>query len=189
MKTYTVNHHSATPDGRVLRDFDAIKREHLSRGYRDVGYHWVIERVNDILVAIPGRAEWDVGAHCPKRNYDGIAVCVIGNFEKEFPDEELYQFTAEVCRNIQSRHPIIETAGHGDYDNTLCPGKNFDLSYLRKLIREGSKLIDDVKITIKGKEIIGKLINGKTYAPVRELVEALNNTVVWDSSDKSVTIR
>ncbi|MDD3899183.1 MAG: hypothetical protein PHE82_09595, partial [Syntrophomonadaceae bacterium] len=71
-KEYIVLHHSATPDGIIYEDFDAIKRGHLARGYRDIGYHWVIELVNGVLTAAPGRPEWDTGAHCPGRNTDGI---------------------------------------------------------------------------------------------------------------------
>ncbi len=141
-KRYIVLHHSATTDGRVLRDFEAIKREHLARGYRDIGYHWVIERVNGCLVAIPGRSEEEVGAHCTGRNQDGIGVCVVGNFEREIPAADLYSFVAAKCRDIMARHPIREIGGHRDYMATACPGKNFDLQAVRQLLKGVESQVD-----------------------------------------------
>lgn len=189
MKTYIVIHHSATQDNRVFRDFDAILREHLARGYRDIGYQWVIELVGGQLVLIPGRNENDVAAGCPGRNVDGIHICCIGNFQEEVPTEELYRFLARLCRDIMTRHPIWEIGGHRDYGATLCPGQYFDMAHLRELVKGDGDLLEDVKVTVKGKEIAGKLINGKTYVPVRELVEALSYAVVWNDADKSVTVK
>ena len=188
MKRYIVIHHSATPDGTVYRDFDSLRRGHLARGFRDIGYHWVIERVNGALTAIPGRAEWESGAHCVGKNVDGIGICVIGNFENEYPSESLYRFVADLCKQIMTRYPIKEIGGHRDYDATLCPGKNFDVEKVLQLVGEGDAM-KDVKVIVKGKELPGKLIDGKTWAPLRELVEALNNAVIWDDRDRSVMVK
>jgi hypothetical protein len=189
VKTYIVIHHSATQDNRVFRDFDAILREHLARGYRDIGYQWVIELVGGQMVLIPGRNENDVAAGCPGRNVDGIHICCIGNFQEEVPTEELYRFLARLCRDIMTRHPIWEIGGHRDYGATLCPGQYFDMAHLRELVKGDDDLLEDVKVTVKGKEIAGKLIDSKVYVPVRDLVETLNNAVIWDEKDRSVTIK
>lgn len=178
-KKYIVLHHSATPDGVVYRDFDAIKKGHLAKGWRDIGYHWVVEMVDNKLVAIPGRAEWDVGAHCIPRNNDGIGICCVGNFEIEVPSEDLYTFVANLCKDIMARHPIVEIGQHKDYDATACPGRHFNLERIRQLA-EGESILQEVRIIVKDKELKGKLIDGITYVPLRELVETLNNKVGWD---------
>lgn len=47
----------------------------------------------------------------------------------------------------------------------------------------------DIKVIVKGKELPGKLIDGKTWVPLRELVEALNNAVIWDDRDRSAMVK
>ncbi len=178
-KKYIIIHHSAIPDGVVYRDFDAIKRGHMAKGWRDIGYHWVVEKVNGVLTAIPGRAESDVGAHCIPRNVDGIGICCIGNFEIEIPSEELYIFVANLCKEIMGRHPIVEIGQHKDYDATACPRRHFDVEKVKQLVK-GDDVLQEVKVLVKDKEISGKLIDGVTYVPLRELIEVLNNKIAWD---------
>lgn len=134
-KTYIVIHHSATPDGVIYRDFDAIKRGHLARGYRDIGYQYVVEYINGKLAVTKGRAEWDTGAHCIPRNKDSIGICIVGNFQGTVPTEELYQFVATLCKDIMTRHPIKEIGGHNQYDATACPGQYFNVEKVRQLTK------------------------------------------------------
>lgn len=195
-KKYIVLHHSATPDGLVLKDFDAIKRYHIEvNGWRDIGYHWVVEHVNGVLKTIPGRAEWDTGAHCIGRNQDGIGICVVGNFQEETPSEELYRFVAELCRDIMSRHPIREIGGHRDYYATACPGKNFDVEKIRKLVKGDGNTTErkPCTINIKGKEFPGYLQEGKSYfgegAAVTDVIEAISPAVSWDEEKLTVFVK
>lgn len=51
---------------------------------------------------------------------------------------------------------------------------------LQYLDIERSGDMDRVKVIVKDKEINGKLIDGQTYVPLRELIEILNNKIVWD---------
>jgi hypothetical protein len=203
IKEHIVIHHSATTDGIVYRDFDSIKAGHLARGFRDIGYHWVIESVNNKLVAIPGRAEWDIGAHCPGKNEDGIGVCVVGNFEKEVPSEELYQFVANKCKDVMSRHPIKSITGHYDHCPTLCPGKNFDVEKVKQLVyRKEETPLEKIKVKIGDKEVTGLLIqlpgevNATTYVPIRayndavvESLKAAVDEVIWHKEDRSVEVK
>ncbi len=187
-KKYIVLHHSTTPVGLILKDFDAIKKYHIEvNGWRDIGYHWVVEHVNGVLKAIPGRVEWDTGAHCIGRNQDGIGICIVGNFQEEVPSGELYRFVADLCRDIMFRHPIQEIGGHRDYYATACPGRNFDVEKVRQLVKEDD-ILQDVTVVVKGQELQGKLIDGTTYVPLREIVEVLNEDVEWQGPDKPVIV-
>lgn len=194
-KKYIIIHHSVSPDHPVLKNFDEIKRWHVeNNGYRDIGYHWVVEYINGKLTAIPGRAEWDTGAHTIGRNNDGIGICIVGNFEKDTPTEELYQFVANLCKEIKCRHPITEIDGHRDHNATACPGKNFNMDRVRELMKDDRKPIL-IKINIKGKEFDGYLKGGTTYfdeackTPVRAVVEAISPNISWESETTTVFIR
>ncbi len=61
------------------------------------------------------------------------------------------------------------------------------LAYLG--IEKGDDVLEDVKVVVKGKELPGKLIDGQTYVPLRDIVEALNNQVVWQGPDKPVVVK
>ena len=144
-KTNVVIHHSATKDG-LLKDYDAIKRHHMEvDGWSDIGYHWVVERVNGTLVAIPGRDENTRGAHCSEylMNSVGIGICVVGDFSQSPPDEETYWFVAQLCKDIMSRHPIINIKGHCFYSSTQCPGAMFDINKLDRIVR-GEEAMQEV---------------------------------------------
>jgi N-acetylmuramoyl-L-alanine amidase len=194
-KNYVVLHHSATPDGEVYRDFDSIKKAHLAKGWKDIGYHWVIEKVNGVLIAIPGRPESIEGAHCHGKNFDGIGVCCVGNFEVEIPSEELYAFVANVCRGIMLRHPIKEIGGHRDYYATACPGKNFDMGKLKQYTKGGNNVgeKDSCVINIKGNLFPGYIKGGKAYfgenVPVRDVINANESKITWDEENKVVNVK
>lgn len=192
-KEYIVLHHSATSDGLVLRDYDAIKRNHLGLGYRDIGYHWVVEKVNGVLTAIPGRAESDTGAHCPDRNTDGIGICCVGNFEETTPSEELYRFIATLCRAIMARHPIKEIGGHRDYYSTVCPGKNFNVGVIKEMLEnELEQVITPCQIRIGDKTFSGYLKGGRSYfgegVAITDVVKAFSPVAVWNDKELIVKI-
>ena len=54
---------------------------------------------------------------------------------------------------------------------------------------KGGETMTDVKVIVKGKELPGKLIDNRTWVPLRELVEALNNQVVWDKIDRTAVVK
>jgi hypothetical protein len=144
-KEYIILHHSATPDGLVLKDFDAIKRYHMEvNGWRDIGYHWIVERIDGVLTAIPGRLESDTGAHCLGHNSDAIGICIVGDYTKTPPDDETYRFVAALCKQIKTRHPIKEVGGHRDYYATACPGNFFDVEKVRQYVK-GGHTVEDIK--------------------------------------------
>ncbi len=60
------------------------------------------------------------------------------------------------------------------------------LDYLGK--EKGGNAVSDVKVIVKGKEIPGKLIDDRTWVPLREIIEALNNQVIWDEKDRAAVV-
>lgn len=64
-------------DSPYMRDDSAadIDAWHRQRGFRKIGYHYVIRLDGRIE---KGREEWEVGAHCKTQNLHSIGVCYIG---------------------------------------------------------------------------------------------------------------
>ncbi len=61
------------------------------------------------------------------------------------------------------------------------------LAYLGK--EKGGEAMADAKVIVKGKELPGKLIDNRTWVPLRELIEALNNQVIWDEQDRAAVVK
>jgi hypothetical protein len=54
---------------------------------------------------------------------------------------------------------------------------------------KGGSAVSDVKVIVKDQEIPGKLIDNRTWVPLRELVEALKNEVIWDEKDRAAVVK
>jgi hypothetical protein len=196
-KEYIVLHHSAGVDHPTLPDFDSIRNYHMkTRGYRDIGYHWVVEKVRNVLVAKKGRPEKDDAAACPGMNTRAIHICCVGNFMVETPTPELYRFVAGLCKDIATRWPIKYIGGHRDYYATACPGQKFDVEMVRKYFKEGNSVGKEKTpciIDIKGKKFPGYLQGAISYfeegVSVREVVEAIQPSINWDSKTMTVEIK
>lgn len=67
-------HCSATAEGKDFTVED-ITRWHKARGFKTIGYHWVVYRDGTVHA---GRSENEVGAHCVGHNANSIGVCYIG---------------------------------------------------------------------------------------------------------------
>jgi len=124
---YIVIHHSySARDHTTLED---IRRWHLQMGWRDVGYHYVIEGSGRLRV---GRSADQVGAHAAGFNYNrwtntySLGICLTGNFQQEVPSDaqkqNLVQLVAILCRRHQV--PPERVVGHRDLNDTTCPGKH-----------------------------------------------------------------
>ncbi len=129
---YIIVHHSATARG----DAATFNRAHRSRGWDELGYHFVIG--NGTLTG-DGRVEvgprWPKqkhGAHCKIRNHPeynriGIGICLVGNFNDRKPTEAQMQSVAKLIRWLMYRYKIPKSRvlGHGMLKATDCPGKRF----------------------------------------------------------------
>ncbi|MBS4026146.1 MAG: N-acetylmuramoyl-L-alanine amidase [Clostridia bacterium] len=122
--THLVIHHT----GAEEKDTDQIRRYHLSKGWQDVGYHFVIERDGKVAA---GRKLSTTGAHCQAdgMNRKAVGIALIGNFEKNHPSFHQIKSLLELMKKLTKELKILpkNILLHNQVQgaNTLCPGKNF----------------------------------------------------------------
>lgn len=127
-------HHSLTKDSGTV-SWQAIRRYHVeTNGWRDIGYHFGVELVNDTYELFVGRMVNEVGAHTLGQNSDSIGVCLVGNFDLAEPSPEQWATAVRLCRGLRSLAgiPASQIFGHRDFAAKSCPGKFFDLERFRR---------------------------------------------------------
>lgn len=136
-------HHSAGPDTGGL-DADGIRHYHVEvKGWRDVGYHYLVELEGHRYIVVPGRPETQDGAHCPGHNQTALGVCMVGDFTDSPPSLEQLRVTAELCADLCRRHGIrsLDIRPHRAFRRTECPGKAFTDHHMLVLRLEVSRLL------------------------------------------------
>ncbi|WP_408956247.1 N-acetylmuramoyl-L-alanine amidase [Natroniella sp. ANB-PHB2] len=106
-----VVHHSASPDVSA----NEIDRWHREKGWKGVGYHFVIRANGDIE---PARNFESAGAHARGRNQNYIGICLAGDFTKHPPTPEQISSLIHLTKGIKSRWSAEKIEKH--HDN--CPG-------------------------------------------------------------------
>lgn len=108
-----------------------IKRWHVTpkpggRGWRDIGYHYLIDRKGNMHV---GRPLGEVGAHVLGQNTGSIGICLIGGhgsastdmFEDHFTEAQDGALQALIL-HLQKDYGALTLHGHNEYANKGCPG-------------------------------------------------------------------
>ncbi|MDH7577593.1 MAG: N-acetylmuramoyl-L-alanine amidase [Bacillota bacterium] len=135
--THIIIHHT----GAEEKDAAQVRRYHLSLGWRDVGYHYVIERDGRV---VPGRSLELPGAHCRAEgmNFKGIGIACIGNFENHPPLPLQLEALTALIRSLRQDYGIApeKVLGHREVPGaaTLCPGRFFTKDQIRALLRHPS---------------------------------------------------
>jgi len=117
--------------GRPLAEKVAeIRRWHRAKGWRDIGYHWIIDRDGKVL---PGRPETAIGAHVASHNRGTIGICLLGGHGSSETDPFARNYTPQqditlrqMIAAIGLRTAIKRISGHNEYAAKACPG--FDVS-------------------------------------------------------------
>lgn len=156
-------HHSTTPDGQILNspaifkyhtsyrvDFQIVDKDtfytrratgqgkYFQEPWRDVGYHFLVEKVKNKTFIIVGRPLTDSGAHCLGKNNTSIGVCFVGNYDKNIPDNEMVdvaatRIIAPLCKILDI--PVENIKGHCVYSQKSCPGKKFPMTTFRNIVK------------------------------------------------------
>ena len=115
-----VIHHSASPRSTSLEE---IRGWHKQRGFRDVGYHYVVEERGDVRI---GRPLWEEGAHAAGWNAHSVGICVTGDNTKPAEHWNASQTFAlrQLVRALRLLIPGVEVRGHRELKGaaTECPG-------------------------------------------------------------------
>lgn len=152
-------HHSLSRDGRT-NDWDAIRRFHTSwrvggdivtpekaqeliaqgrrveAPWKDIGYHYGIELVENGYMVCTGRAENTPGAHCTQANMNNhsLGVCFVGNFDLTPVPVAQWDMGAELVARLCTRYSIetVRVFGHRDFATyKSCPGNYFVMEQFR----------------------------------------------------------
>ena len=104
-----------------------IDRWHRNRGFREIGYHYVIDRRGNVGL---GRPVSSTGAHVKGHNTGTIGVCLLGGHGSASTDKFHDNFTPEqdkalrgFLKDMRKEFPTISKfSGHNEYANKACPG-------------------------------------------------------------------
>lgn len=159
-----VLHHSLTQDGETV-SWQAIRRYHMAwkcdgvavtpesvndlmaqgmpvqRPWRDIGYHFGIERIGGRYEVLAGRMITEMGAHCSARhaNYTSLGICFVGNFDEVPPPKEQWdlgvRLVASLCDVLGIA--VVNIYGHRELATSRsCPGHAFDLEQFKQQVED-----------------------------------------------------
>ena len=121
--TEIIVHCSATPEGKDFAVAD-ITRWHKQRGFRTIGYHYVVYRDGSVHL---GRPEGEIGANCTGHNAVSIGVCYIGGLAadgktaKDTRTKEQREALTMLLRRLRAKYPNAKIYGHRDFAAKACP--------------------------------------------------------------------
>lgn len=137
-RDHIVLHHT----GAEEKDAAQVRRYHLSLGWRDVGYNYILERDGRV---VEGRPPDIPGAHCSSgdMNRRGIGVALIGNLDNHPPTRRQVEVLPALLGKLMTAYeiPVKRVLGHREVPGaaTVCPGRYVDMHALRKKLAGGGK--------------------------------------------------
>lgn len=116
-------HCAATPEGRDYT-VDDIRAWHRSRGWSDIGYHYVVYRDGTI---VPGRPIGQTGAHVAGRNAGTVGCCYVGGVSADGRTARDTRTDAQrssmlaLTQALAAKFPIERISGHNEFAAKACP--------------------------------------------------------------------
>jgi hypothetical protein len=134
-------HHSAGSSGSV----DEFRREHMAKGWNDIGYHSVIG--NGLGMpdgkCEPGRPDAVKGSAVWGRNTGLLHVCLVGDFTQRAPTRAQLDTLGEWLRHRSKAYGATKAVGHKELalpgHGTLCPG-DLPLNKIRAWFSSGATI-------------------------------------------------
>jgi len=155
---YIIIHHSLTKDNQTV-SWQAIRKYHMAYVYNDkiitaneataleaqgkvvkhpwknIGYHFGIELINDRYEVLLGRFFNETGAHTVEQNMNNLSlgVCCVGNFDIAAPPPGQWSVCLALTRALCSAFgiPHEKVMRHGDFAPKSCPGLMWNMDAFR----------------------------------------------------------
>jgi N-acetylmuramoyl-L-alanine amidase. len=128
-------HCSATMPTHYV-DCQIIDKWHKERGFKKIGYHYVILLDGTIE---NGRQTWEVGAHCSGHNAHSVGICYTGGIDtltgksKDTRTQEQKNAITKLIVMLCAIYDIQEIVGHNEYAPKDCPCFNAREEYYHLL--------------------------------------------------------
>lgn len=104
------------------------------RGWKDIGYHWVIPRDGSLENGRDLDGDGDIfeeiGAHTAGYNTDSLSICLVGGVDKtgrpsaNFTDAQ-WKTLERHTRYLKALQPHMTVHGHNEFAAKACP--SFDV--------------------------------------------------------------
>lgn len=115
--------------GTAAQKAAEVRRWHMQdRGWRDIGYHFLIDRDGTVVV---GRPLDQTGSHTKGRNTGTIGIALFGGHGSSADDKFSENFTPEQDRalrglidRLRAQHGPLNLSGHNQWAAKACPGFN-----------------------------------------------------------------
>lgn len=135
--THIVVHNTGSEKSTV----ESIRAYHKSKGWKDIGYHYVIYKDGTLH---EGRPEAQPGAHVAGFNAHSIGVVCVGNGDiRDFTEEQYATMTA-LLKHLTAKHkvPVANVLGHRETakleqikpaqrTKKTCPGEKVSMELIR----------------------------------------------------------
>ena len=134
---YIILHHSLTKDSETV-SWQAIRRYHVDTlKWRDIGYHFGLEFINDRHEILVGRMMNDHGAHTREGGMNRLSfgICFVGNFDLDKPSKEIWNMGLHFVRTLMDMFtiPRANVKGHRDFATyKTCPGLMWNMGNFRE---------------------------------------------------------
>lgn len=121
---YIAIHCSATPEHMDIGAAE-IRKWHTDKGWRDIGYHFVIRRDGQVEL---GRDINEIGAHVRGFNDESIGICLVGGVDRA--QSPVHNFTVSqmdtlggLVSGLKQIYRNADVYGHRDFPgvNKACP--------------------------------------------------------------------
>lgn len=115
-------HCSATKEGNSVYA-STIDRWHKDRGWRCIGYHYVILLDGTIEY---GRSIYEKGAHVKNHNEGSIGICYIGGLDANMKPKDTRTLDQKesllyLLKTLKRLHPAATIHGHNEFSTKACP--------------------------------------------------------------------
>ena len=114
-------------------DFKAkdIDRWHKERGWKGIGYHYVIDIDGTVE---KGRPDAEIGSHCVGKNKNSIGIVYVGGLDKngrpkDTRTPEQKEALWELLRVLLVKYPKAVIKGHNNFSNKACPCFDVEKEY------------------------------------------------------------